>query len=331
MSKVTTSDRLNTTRAALATAEEQTRELDTQRAAALLADDDKAAVKLFGELEKLRAAIAGYRDKLELLEQELAREAEAERAREREARLRKFKELANTPEACGVKLQEAVAAVEREYRATLEARAALHQMWPRASSHMDAVAINAGGVAFTSGAIRELLEYEFYRVSKQPPSAEPGAPAPPSLPGSRAPSLNLLGNPGAILPLSEKLKQAGAFAVQTLRSGAFVPPPVPQPEVVGSNANVFFGGAPEVAPSAPAASAAPAAQPAPRAVAPTARPAPSPTFVAGTEDTKRMTELSMRLASLANDVSPQGEIAYQNCLKEIRQHEEAMRAKMAVA
>ena len=316
MSKVTTADRLNSARAQLEETSKQILTLEDQRSAVLLGDDDVRAAKMQLELEKLRALRAGHADKIKLLEAAQTKEQEKQREREREARLRKFEEIVTSPEALGTRLQEAAANLEKEFRATIEARESARTMWPYGlSSHMDMAAVSASACALSAAAVAELLSHELFRVGKKLPSGEHGAPVPQSLPGPRAPSLSLLGQPEAIQPLSEKLRQASAFAVRQLRSGSAKPlepePRAPVPK------------APATAPAVQPASATPAA--------PAPHPEPQPTYVAGTEDTQRMKELNMRLVSLANDISSQGELAYKACLEDIRRHEDAMRAKMAVA
>ena len=178
-------------------------------------------------------------------------------------------------------------------------------------SHLDVAAISATGCALSAAAIAELLSYELFRVGKKLPSGVHGAPVPQSLPGPRAPSLSLLGQPEAILPLSEKLRQASAFAVATLRSGRTAPPEQPKP-------------APAAAP--PSAATRPAAQPPP---APSA-PAPAqPTIVVGTPHAEKMRALIDRLQACANDISPAGVKRYDAIVAEIAELDGEMRANMA--
>jgi hypothetical protein len=68
------STRLDAARTALADTSLQIAELETQRNAALLADDDPTAAKLYAELETLRGLARGHADKVALLEAEAARE-----------------------------------------------------------------------------------------------------------------------------------------------------------------------------------------------------------------------------------------------------------------
>lgn len=174
----------------------------------------------------------------------------------------------------------------------------------------------------------ELLSAELMRVGKRLPIGPPGTVVEPSLPGPKVQRLDQMSNPSAITPLAQALRAASKFAIETLRNRAFVPPIVPQPPE--QQIAVLGMAAPEhTKPAAAAPAARPSTTAAPAAPAP--RPAPQPTFIAGTEDTKRMQELNVRLASLANDVSPAGDKAYQACLQDIRRHEDAMRAKLAVA
>ena len=66
--------RLADARTALSDTSRQIGELEAQRNAALLADDDPTAAKLYAELETLRGLARGHADKVALLEAEAARE-----------------------------------------------------------------------------------------------------------------------------------------------------------------------------------------------------------------------------------------------------------------
>ena len=311
--------------ASLARAKSMLRDLDKQlvelglkRKQALLEGDNAADIKkLDVQIETARHAHATESDRVEALEQELAHEAERERIREREKRLKKFEEAVTSPEALGTRLQEAAVNLEREFRLTIEAREAARAMWPYgASSHMDVAAVSATGCALSAAAVAELLSYELFRIGKKLPSGVHGAPVPQSLPGPRAPSLNMLGQPEKIQPLSEKLRQASAFAVTTLRSGSSAPPvQLKQPTTAAA------------APPAAASAVQPLTPPA----APATRPAPAPTYVQGTPAAQRMAELNQKLAALANDISPAGEKAYAAVVAEIAEHDAILRAQMAVA
>ena len=57
MAKKTAAHRLDEARAALVTASKQFTELEAQRNAALLKDDDELAAELFGKLKTLHAAV----------------------------------------------------------------------------------------------------------------------------------------------------------------------------------------------------------------------------------------------------------------------------------
>ena len=74
MAKKTAAHRLDEARAALVTASKQFTELEAQRNAALLKDDDELAAELFGKLKTLHAAVRGNTDKIKLLEGEAERE-----------------------------------------------------------------------------------------------------------------------------------------------------------------------------------------------------------------------------------------------------------------
>ena len=74
MGRKNAANRLVGARAAHADANRQIGVLEAQRNAALLADDDPTAAKLYAELETLRGLARGHADKVALLEAEAARE-----------------------------------------------------------------------------------------------------------------------------------------------------------------------------------------------------------------------------------------------------------------
>ena len=84
--------RLEATREAIDVATKQITEVEAQRNAALLKDDDSLAGKLFGELESLRSIVQGHSDKVKLLEGEADRERAERIVREHQGLLTALKD-----------------------------------------------------------------------------------------------------------------------------------------------------------------------------------------------------------------------------------------------
>ena len=107
--------RLAEARAALADTHAKLACSKPQRNAALLADDDPTAAKLYAELETLRGLARGHADKVALLEAEAARE-------EAEAVVKRREGL--------------IVRVEDKMAARLAAARKVAKSWPSLSSHI---------------------------------------------------------------------------------------------------------------------------------------------------------------------------------------------------
>jgi hypothetical protein len=276
--------RLADARAALADTSRQIGELKAQRNAALLADDDPTAAKLYAELETLRGLARGHADKVALLEAEAAREeADAVIKRRADLTVRFEKKLAQA-DAEAVELKDLIAQAEKKFRKIITLRTDARAAWPIADSHANAAAGTAEGAALSGGAVAKLLQYEFYRVGARPfLGGRPGEIAEQNFPGAVCPRNEWRGMPEKITPFADALRAASKFAVDMMR-GKLDPLAALPPAANGQTIHTD-----EAASPGPVRS----------------------------EQQERLATLLKEQARLAEDSSPQGEAAYQQVVAEI--------------
>jgi hypothetical protein len=276
--------RLADARAALADASRRIGVLEAQRNAALLADDDPTAAKLYAELETLRGLARGHADKVALLEAEAKREeADAVIKRRADLVVRFEKKLAQA-DAEAAELQELIAQAEKKFRKIITLRTDARVAWPIADSNANAAAGTAEGAALSGGAVAKLLQYEFYRVGARPfLGGRPGEIAEQNFPGAVCPRNEWRGMPDKIMPFADALRQASKFAVDMMR-GKLDPLAALPPAANGQTIHTDE--------------------------------APSPGPVRS-EQQERLAALLKEQARLAEDSSPQGEAAYQQVVAEI--------------
>jgi hypothetical protein len=276
--------RLADARAALADASRRIGVLEAQRNAALLADDDPTAAKLYAELETLRGLARGHADKVALLEAEAAREeADAVIKRRADLTVRFEKKLAQA-DAEAVELKDLIAQAEKKFRKIITLRTDARAAWPIADSHANAAAGTAEGAALSGGAVAKLLQYEFYRVGARPfLGGRPGEIAEQNFPGAVCPRNEWRGMPEKITPFADALRAASKFAVDMMR-GKLDPLAALPPAANGQTIHTD-----EAASPGPVRS----------------------------EQQERLATLLKEQARLAEDSSPQGEAAYQQVVAEI--------------
>ena len=219
MVKKTATHRLDDVRAALATATKQITDLETQRNAALLKDDDELAVKLFGELETLRAVARGHTDKIALLEAEAQRENAARIVREHQSLIGRFEKKLDDSDTDLTDGTDLIAQGWKKIESGISKREQARAAFNVHSSHARGSAEAPDGCAMAGAAIVHLLSHEFYRISARPLlGGRQGERARPHLPGAKPPRLELQLQPEKITPFSEKVRTASKFAVDLLRA-----------------------------------------------------------------------------------------------------------------
>jgi hypothetical protein len=272
--------RLADARAALADTSRQIGVLEAQRNAALLADDDPTAAKLYAELETLRGPARGHADKVALLEAEAGREeAEAVIKRRGDLVVRFEKKLAQA-DAEAAELQELIAQAEKKFRKIITLRSDARAAWPIADSNAAATAGTAEGAALSGGAVAKLLQFEFYRIGARPfLGGRPGEIKEQDWPGAVCPRNEWRGMPEKITPFADALRQASKFAVDMMRGK--LDPLTAVPPVTATTDE------------------------------------PTASGPVRSEQQERIAELLKQQAILAADMSPEGEVKYQAVVAEI--------------
>ena len=210
--------RLADARAALSDTSRKIGELEAKRNAALLADDDPTAAKLYGELETLRGLARGHADKVALLEAEAARdEADAVVKRRADLIVRFEKKLAEADREAD-ELQNLLAQAEKKFRRIIELRTDARAAWPIGDSHANAVAGTAEGAALSGAAVKRLLSWHLYRIGARPfLGGRPGEIKEEDFPGAACPRNEVRGRPLDITPFADALRAASKFAVDMMK------------------------------------------------------------------------------------------------------------------
>ena len=336
MAKKTAIHRLNAARDALTTATAEIAEVDARRNAALMADDDNTAAKLFSEIERLRAAVRGHTDKIALLEAEAKREKAAAIERGHQTLISRFAKMLEGSDADLSEASELISQAWKKICSGIDKREAARAAFSVHSAHARAAAESIDGAAMAAEAVMHLFSYDFYRISARPlQGGVPGARTRPALPGAKPPNLQIALQPEKITPLSEKLKAATAFAVRTLRleistatEASIAPAPA---EVVTSDRSPGPRDAAEIQREVQAEADAREAM---LSRAPMVRGA-TPPNIGPRERTAAEVELAKllnRQNELSADISPEGEAAYQAvCLEVTRVSEQVENERMEKA
>ena len=278
------STRLDAARTAHADTSRQIAELETQRNAALLADDDPTAAKLYAELETLRGLARGHADKVALLEAEAAREEVEAVAKRRADLIVRFEKKLAQADAEAEELQNLLAQAEKKFRRIIELRTDARAAWPIGNSHTNAAAGTAEGAALSGAAVKRLLSWHLYRIGARPfLGGRPGEIKEEDFPGAVCPRNEVRGRPLDITPFADALRAASKFAVDMMKGKldplAALPP--------AGNGTSFHTDEP-----------------------PSAGPVRS-------DHQERLAALLKEQARLAEDMTPAGEAAYQQVVAEI--------------
>jgi O6-methylguanine-DNA--protein-cysteine methyltransferase len=298
-----TMDRAAAAQAAAAETTSKLAELKAKRDAALLLDDDAAAIAFGRELDALAQQARAHADKAALLREQDAREVAQKRAKEVEAQCKRIDILFDLRSETVEKLVELEKQRVKLWRQVLAAnrKIAAGHAWTAG----DLSAIIASPLA-----VNTVMSHELYRLSHiplrlggQPEDVDAGL----SLVGAKSPRVEWMLQPARITPLTEVITSAGEYGKRALRGMAINGVPVvavpvnggeaaqaPAVEATGSNAPVEkrAGGA-NVSGDGDGA----------------------PVELSAAE---RQIAVALRqLAEAAEDQSPAGELKYQEALKRV--------------
>jgi hypothetical protein len=210
--------RLADARAALSNTSRQIGELEAQRNAALLADDDPTAAKLYAELETLRGLARGHADKVALLEQEAAREEADAVLQRRKAHVARFTKKLSDADQVADELQGCIEQADKLFRKLITLREDARVAWWGSNSHANALAVSPDGAALSGLAVKALLMHEIYRVGARPfVGGTPGELKQPDLPGGQCPDHRLLGQPHLVEPFGARMRKASQAVIDVMK------------------------------------------------------------------------------------------------------------------
>jgi hypothetical protein len=213
--KQTSPERLAAAQAAIEEANRKLAELDRQRNAALLRDDNVVAIELGVEIANLKLAARAHEDKIKLLREQAAEEERSRRAKEREAEIGKIEAKLDQRDQA---MQEVVAAIKQlavaSERATKLGREIV-AAWAWQPHDLPAALLSPPSVLTA-------ISHESYRVSyhaRRYGGMDTDPLAGHMLPGSRCPRVEWLEQPERTRPMVDVVRDASEFAKRFLRTG----------------------------------------------------------------------------------------------------------------
>ena len=190
-----------------------------KRQAALLLDDSHKVDVFDAEIAALEKAATRQAEQIQLLERQAAqREVEAI-ARKRAGLIDQFAGILEEADVKADELQATMEKADQLFRDIVKLRQQARTMWPLGDAHANASVATAEGVALSSGAVTQLLQYEICRVGSRPAlHGRPGAIKEPDFPGGLNPRpLDWAGTPERITPLGAALRTASKFGVDMMK------------------------------------------------------------------------------------------------------------------
>jgi hypothetical protein len=321
--KLPASARLDAARNELATTEHRIIEVEKARADAILADADDSARELDVRLETLQRDLRIQRDRVGLLEGEAAKEAEEKRRREQAARIGRIEAKKRQQDKALLEACEAIKVLAAASEKAIRLGREIVEAWPWPPHDLPPALL-------TPSSILTAISHELFRTSYHP-HRYGGQDTDPlvghSLPGSRSPTLQLAQNPAGVREMSAVVADATAFAKKLLWTGKGSADERAVAEGVqhlavagGSDSEGVHVAAATVEVPANGQGDEQDFAPAGREVSP----------VPLSEAEARLAYLLRQQATLAEDVSPQGEEAYARCVAEIVQAQAVVSAEQTV-
>jgi hypothetical protein len=273
-----TSARLDRARAALAEADDKLNALTARRAEKLIGGTAVRDLhRVDADIADTERVCATERDRVALLEKELAKEEAEARAKKHQARIESTEaKIAERVEEVAT-LQRMIADAQAQLRKVVEISGEIDSKWVFEPHDRLALILPAEHIITAT-------RNEIFRINTPSPTGTRGFTTAANLPGGKPPSLQVMGNPGAVPEMVTRFKEAQAAALQILRTGK-------------STASTDFR--PIADDGVPA-----------YALKDELKPPLSP-------NQTKLAELLRAQAAFANDISPEGERAYQEIVAAI--------------
>jgi hypothetical protein len=291
------SDRLASAQAVLAETDHKLAELNARRNECLLKDDIAGAIDLGVQITNLKLTAEAHADRIAQLREKVAEEEQERQAQEREALIKrieaKFEQRDKSLKQVAAAIEQLAVASERAMKLGRE----IAGLWSWQPHDLPPALLSPPSIMTAISHESFRVSYHARRYGGQDSDPLAGI----MLPGSRAPTLQLLENPSGVRPMVDVVAVGTAFAKEFLRTGR------------GSASMNGVQQQQTVADSLEA--------PAPSGDAPVQH---------TTEATARLAFLLRQQATLAEDVSPQGEEAYARCVAEIVKAQAVVAAEQRV-
>jgi hypothetical protein len=277
------SSRIEGAQAELQQANARLAELNEQRNAALLKDDNATAIALGIEATNLRLTTRAIEDKITLLREQAAREDQERRAQERERVIEGIEKKIEKRDAAMADVAAAIKQLAVASEKAIKLGRDVVNEWTWQAHDLPAALL-------TPPSILTAISHEFYKLSYHPRrygGMDTDPLAGHMLPGSRCPRLEWTEQPERTRAMVDVVKEASEFARRFLRTGkgsAAVAPTLAEnpPEMAVNPPPTNGGNAPQ-----------------------------------RTDAEQRLSDLRVRMAKLAEDQSPQGEAEYLRVVDEM--------------
>jgi hypothetical protein len=244
--------------------------------------DDKALDQIEAEITVLRRQHERQAARVKLFEQQVEQEQAAAALARRKEHVERFTQKLLAADQVADHLQAAIEKADALFRKVITMREDARVSWWGTSAHENALSVSPDGAALSGIAIKQLLMNEIYRVGARPyRGGDAQELKQVDLPGGQCPRHEWLGQPDKIEPLGARMRRASKAAIEVMKSK------IPGGEVPDT-------------PSAPP----PSGNGTP--------PAPS-----GNGDQQTLAALLKRQQQLAEDMTPAGEAAYQEVVRQI--------------
>jgi hypothetical protein len=215
MAKPDTAALLESSRKALHQLEEEIKGFEATRTERLLANEPATRISaLDRELGNTRGAAGIERDRIKLFEDQLAREKEELRLKDKLARIEQVEALFRERDAAGLEVIQAIAMLDGGYRKLFTVAREIRDAWPFRM-------VDCAPALVSESEIEAKVAQELWRIGGRPIPTGGALPNPDggSLPNVKPPTIAALGNPAAVEPLETALQQATRFASEVMRQG----------------------------------------------------------------------------------------------------------------
>jgi hypothetical protein len=244
--------------------------------------DDKALDTIEAEITVLKRQHERQAARVKLFEQQVEQAQAAAALARRQEHVERFQKKLADADKVADELQGTIEKADALFRKIITLREDARVSWWGTTSHENALSVSPDGAALSGIAVKALLMHEIYRVGARPfVGGSPGELKQVDLPGGQSPRHELLGRPDKIEPFGARMRRASKAAIEVMQgkiSGAEVPDVPSAPPPSGN-------GTP-----------------------------PSPS---GNGDQTTLAALLKRQQQLAEDMTPAGEAAYQEVVRQI--------------